>query len=355
MADIKARESSFELLRIIAQYMIVFYHILLFIVYADTGSPIYKAMWLPLHIGVPLFVIISGYFGIKANVKRLIKLLGLVFVFQVPYLIISNIIGGERIVGPDGGGTLLDWVKILFFISGTPNWFMRTYLFLFLLSPIINSFIKDCSLQRRVYLILSLFFISHYVGILGFDSSLSDGKNAITFIFFYVIGDTIHKYEEKWMKIPGKFYLFSFILINILLISFFVLFQGRIWDVLFDRIFFKYNSIGLLINTILFLMAIGHYKFQSPVINRIAKASIAMYLLQPYYFLFIIPPIVTWLYGITNMSTIPLTILLLVFTAILIILSWIIYEMLTPAWTLLERFSSWCQVSANKMCQKYLN
>ena len=104
MADIKARESSFELLRIIAQYMIVFYHILLFIVYADTGSPIYKAMWLPLHIGVPLFVIISGYFGIKANVKRLIKLLGLVFVFQVPYLIISNIIGGERIVGRDGGG-----------------------------------------------------------------------------------------------------------------------------------------------------------------------------------------------------------------------------------------------------------
>lgn len=104
MGNAKPRESSFELLRIIAQYMIILYHILLFIVYADTGAPIYKAMWLPLHVGVPLFVVISGYFGIKANVKRLVKLLGLVFVFQVPYLIISNIIGGERIVGPDGGG-----------------------------------------------------------------------------------------------------------------------------------------------------------------------------------------------------------------------------------------------------------
>ena len=45
------RESSFELLRILAQFFIVFYHLLLNVVFPDTGDPLYRALWLPLQIG----------------------------------------------------------------------------------------------------------------------------------------------------------------------------------------------------------------------------------------------------------------------------------------------------------------
>ena len=342
-------------MRIIAQYMIVLYHILLFIVYTDTGSTIYKALWLPLHIGVPLFVIISGYFSIKADVKRLIKLLGLVFVFQVPYLVISNLIGGERLVGPDGGGSLFDWIRIVFFISGTPNWFMRTYLFLFLFSPVINSFLKDCSIKRRLFFILVLFFISHYVGTLGFDSSLADGKNLVTFIFFYVVGDTIRFYKDKWMNIPVKYLLITFCSYNIFQVLFFSIFEGGVYDIAFDRIFFKYNSIGLLFNSVLFLMTAGHFTYYSPFINRVARASIAMYLLQPYYFLFVIPPIISLIYSYTRMEAISLIISLLFFTAILIIFSWVIYEILTPVWNLLDKLGRWSKNYTDKLCLKYMN
>lgn len=254
-----------------------------------------------------------------------------------------------------GGGTLLDWIKILFLISGTPNWFMRTYLFLFLFSPVINSFIKDCSLRRRVFLLLVLFFISHYVGILGFDSSLSDGKNLVTFVFFYVIGDTIHVYKDKWMKIPGCFFWIIYCCYNLFLLCVFTFLEYGILNSLFYRVFYSYHSIGLLLNTVLLMMAVGHYNFHSPSINRMARASIAMYLLQPYYFLFVIPSSITILYSLSQMNFIPLTFLLMLFTALLVIISWSIYEILTPIWKLLYRSGNWCQNFADSFCQKYLN
>jgi len=91
----KERESSFELIRILAQFFIVFYHIFLFFIYPVTQNPYHKAIWLPLHIGVVLFVLISGYFGIKSSVKGFIKLVLTMAVLYIP-LEIANllIIGG---------------------------------------------------------------------------------------------------------------------------------------------------------------------------------------------------------------------------------------------------------------------
>ena len=66
---IKVRESNFELLRLIAMFFIVWYHLLLkFIVVVDE-SPIYKAMFIPLHVAVVCFVLISGYFHIKPTLR----------------------------------------------------------------------------------------------------------------------------------------------------------------------------------------------------------------------------------------------------------------------------------------------
>lgn len=98
----KERESSFELLRIIAQFMIIFYHILYFAVYPASGMPFYKAIWFPLHIGVPLFVFISGYFGIRPTVKGFIKLAGIVLILSIPYmvdqvLLVHNGLGGQNL------------------------------------------------------------------------------------------------------------------------------------------------------------------------------------------------------------------------------------------------------------------
>lgn len=82
--QLPSRESPFELLRILAQLFIVYYHILLNVVFPATGDPLYRALWRPLHIGVPLFVLLSGYFGIKPSVRGLVRLLGTMFVIHIP-------------------------------------------------------------------------------------------------------------------------------------------------------------------------------------------------------------------------------------------------------------------------------
>ena len=80
------RDSNIELLRLLSQWMIVLYHILAFLVFyrQKDVSEIYRALWLPLHVGVPIFILISGYFRIKFKVKGIIRLLSVMFIYTVP-------------------------------------------------------------------------------------------------------------------------------------------------------------------------------------------------------------------------------------------------------------------------------
>ena len=87
----KVRASNVELLRLIALWMIVAYHTIAFCIYQHfpNVNEIYHAIWLPLHVGVPVFVLISGYFRIKPSVKGAIRLLSYMFIYTVPVGLVS--------------------------------------------------------------------------------------------------------------------------------------------------------------------------------------------------------------------------------------------------------------------------
>lgn len=265
------RESSFELIRIMAQVFIVFYHIFMIFIFPATENPFHKAIWLPLHVGVILFVLISGYFGIKASVKGFIKLIGMIFVFYVPLAIVKYlIIGGGR----------ADLASLPLFVTANPLWYVRTYVYLYLLSPVINYYLKDISLIKRIYLIVVLGYISHYAGTIGIDPSLSGGKNIATFLFLYVIGNTLHIYKEEWSKLRPRYYALAYILMNIILVWFFSSYTGRFYEALYVRAFFSYCSFGLLVSSLLLFMWIGSLKFKSRFVNYVGKSSLAIYMLH---------------------------------------------------------------------------
>lgn len=328
---IKERESSYELIRVIAQYFIVLYHLLLVIVYKNTNIEFYRAIWIPLHIGVPLFVMISGYFGIKTDVRRLVKLAGMVFVLQVPLLIADTIIGG---------GSLKDYVSIVFFVSNTPFWFVRTYLYLFLFAPVINYYLKNCSTRQRILLLLVLSFITIYIGTLKFDASLHDGKNLVSFIFYYTIGDTLRLYKSKWETIPRIYLASAFLILNVFLVAFFTIFgNNRISDIVFSRFFYDYTSVGLLLNSILFFILIGGMNFHSKIVNSIGKSSLAIYMIHgaPLIIYRLLPPVIMNLYWLVD-AKIPLVIMMLMLvTGMIVITCWIIYLFLKPIWLLIDR------------------
>ncbi len=153
--EVSIRESNMELLRIVSIFAIIFYHILLFVNRELSDAPIYQAMFMPLHVGVLLFVMISGYFHIKFSIKKLILLIVPLFVYSLPSIV-------SALFDSSTGKTEL--INQFLFVSHSQYWYMRIYVGLFLLAPVINKFLDTCSKQSRIVLIFCLLFIATWGG-----------------------------------------------------------------------------------------------------------------------------------------------------------------------------------------------
>lgn len=264
------RVSNFELLRLISQFAIVLYHILMLFVYPTTTSIIYKALWLPLHVGVILFVLISGYFTIKPTSKGIVKLIGIFFVYSLPEVIwnVSHATG------------LRNELHSLLFLSNTHFWFIKTYLFLYLLSPIINKFLQEATERQLIYIVIVLVFICQYMATTGGDVNMADGKNVVNFILIYTVGFMLHRYQRQWQKMNYALIITTYILLNLILVIVYYVNSYNIFGSVIWKMFFPYSSIGLMLNSILVFIIVGKMSFRSRTINYMAKSSLAIYLLH---------------------------------------------------------------------------
>lgn len=320
------RQSNYELLRLFAMFSIVFYH-LLGIYWHDNDARQYvmfDALTVPFHFGVPVFVIISGYFRIRASWRGALKLLVPVFLYYVPI---------ELAVVYKCGGCLSDYLHIFQFFSQTPYWFIQTYFWLFLLSPAINLYIQDSTLQKRLWTIGVLAFITMYVGAIGNDPSVMEGKNVLYFALLYIVGDTLHQYQSMWERISWKLILTAIILLGIGLVA--VYFVVRTIPM---RLFFPYNSIGMLFYSVLIFILFGHLRIRSSFINYLAASAFAIYLIhgEPTLFRFQIRLVGQLFHHIGYGFTFFMT--LTGFSLLVMVVAIIIDKLLSP---LYNRFSSY--------------
>ena len=289
------RNSSLELLRIIAMFMIVFYHLILFFVEPIDSNPVYKAIQIPIHIGVILFVLISGYFGIRPSFRGFFRILCVVSVFYLPLRLWYVYNTGM------GGMAMLDSFHVL---SKTPYWFVRTYLCLYLVSPLINKVLKDISIKERLYYIFSFVVISVYLGMLQCDISLIDGKNLSNFVLIYIIGDTISKEKYRFAGVSNSVFITVFLLLNVILIAAYTI-SSPSNRALMDFIWnwsFPYYSPLLLVSSILFFIPFTRFTFRSRVINTFAGSVFSVYIIhhQPYILDVILRPIAVSLYQMSD-------------------------------------------------------
>ena len=97
------RNSSFELLRLIAMFSIVIYH--LFLTIKAKG---YEDTWVTggytiSHFGVPIFLLITGYFGIKLKLKKIVHL----YLYCFCWWILTFVLGCFYFKTANGGGKSL--------------------------------------------------------------------------------------------------------------------------------------------------------------------------------------------------------------------------------------------------------
>ncbi len=288
------RQSNYELLRLVSMFFIVLYHILAFYIVKIDDNVLYKALYLPLHVGVICFVLISGYFHINPSFKGLVKLLLPLLVFYVPLSIIDIVFYSGNI-------------RSLLFFSRSPYWFIRIYFFLFLISPILNAFLS--SKKNRIYMLCSLAFISVYMGFMQ-EPSLYTGKNLALFMFIYTLGDFLHFYKSKTKRISIKTLIFLYLSLNVFLVSVYSFYSETYIGILLWRLSFPYCSPILIINSVLLFLIFSKIKLESKITNWLSVSVLSIYVVHHHniFLCYFIQPVV---YGIYEVHYSPLLLILL--------------------------------------------
>lgn len=198
----KERQLNIELMRIFSMILILIWHIhghFLPLLSQETNllNRTFNLMALFISFHVDLFVLITGYFGIKNRLGG-VKIL----VLCVFYALVMNTISIYF-------GKQVNWNEILLPISFSPWWFMKVYILLALIAPILNTYIKNVT-AKNFYITISVFsFISVYLGWFHhIPMYYHHGYDLFNFIQLYLLGrwlkrdDAIVKNLKKSILLP---------------------------------------------------------------------------------------------------------------------------------------------------------
>ena len=275
------RNSSIELLRIVAMTMIVVSHSC---VHGLSGissnliiNNIFKDILTLGNLGVAIFVIITGYVSIGQNIKikKIIKLEFQILFYSIVFYVVSSIINHSDFFS-------FELLKSFFPIIFKKYWFMSAYMILYLFIPFINTFITNIESKKFYkFILLNVVLIFVIPTVTTSDLYFNELFQIFT---FYLIGAYLKKndikssIDEKKLNflLMGSITLLicSSCFIEILALKFTFLTR-------YSTYFFNRNSILILILAIcIFLKFLSINEFKNKFINTIASTTLGIYLIH---------------------------------------------------------------------------
>lgn len=193
---------NIELLRIFAMFLICLWHVnghFLPLVPTETNhtAGIINNITPYLTFHVDLFVMITGYFGVRNSAKSVVKTCFLVIFYSLILGIAINCLGGDS----------LKWSHLLPF-SGSPWWFMQVYLVLLLIAPFFEMYIQQASKNGLLSILCVTSFINIYLGWFR-HMPLYDhhGYCIFNFLNLYIIGRWLHTEGRLANKLKQNIYM----------------------------------------------------------------------------------------------------------------------------------------------------
>ena len=266
----KERNSSIEVLRILAMLGIVIMHTNGAVMEHGLGTGF---AWTQIengifNAGVSIFVLISGYFGIRRSTQKLIELESTVIL----YAVLSALVGCYF-----GKASILSIIKAFIPVSTNCYWFLSCYILLMIFSPYINRAIDSMSeLQhRQLLLLMSAVSCCTYCNLLQCSGG---GKNVINMLLLYFLGSYIRKYslDERFDKKSLLKILIATTALNVSLNSLISIATGGKPHIPFARD----CSVFIVIEAAALMMFFMKVEFHSDFINRVAKHVFAVYLFE---------------------------------------------------------------------------
>lgn len=278
----RKRQSNIELLRIISM-------ILVMVVHAD-----FKALGIPSQneivdfpvssfmrffiesisiVCVNLFILISGWFGIRFKLKRLVELL-----FQILFVFVIL----STFLFLNGDIQSLDVDEIIKQFC-EDYWFIWAYIALYLFSPALNYFVEK-ETKKNIALFLILFYI--FQTIWGFIIPLawfSRGYSPISFMGLYILGRYMHLYPNKYTERKQSSDLLMY-LGMVLLTTSLAYFMSIIRIDPFKA--YSYSSPLVIIESVYLFLFFKKMSFNSQMVNWIATSCLSVYLVHCFPMLF---------------------------------------------------------------------
>lgn len=277
------RNSNIELMRIIMMLMILIHHMITHGIFSvDTilchvgpvNSTISFAIVLNsfCYIGVNGFILISGYFGINFKIRSLLNLY-LICMFYSIVMHFFEIYGlGTKSFSI---GTIKD--VILVFSQQDYWWFIRCYVILYLMSPLLNKALNVFDQHEYVTILVLLTIANLYMGY-WWGRYGDNGYSVAQFVYVYAIGRYIGIFVDKDWIVQKRMKALCVYISVMLLFSLLSICSHYIriphWKS------FPYNNPLLLIGAIAFILFMLSFHFKSHFVNRIAMSSLSIYLLQ---------------------------------------------------------------------------
>jgi len=281
---VRERQSNIEALRIVCMLFIVMHHSIAHgLSLSEQYVPQMGWEWdftqlinAFCYCAVNVFILISGYFGIKPKVKsfaNLYLMLGFyVFVLYHAYLYVT-------------GGAVNRWSLLyaIMPVSYAPGWwFIKCYVLLYLVSPILNAAIGTFDRKRFQWVLILLMIVNLYFGFYRNWDFANYGFSISHFIFMYFIGAFIHKYDKAWRRkfiVRQSQYIY---IIGSVILGLLTILNVKYWHNTTSAWLYtvNYNHPLLILNSIgifLFFLSLG---FRSRVINYVAPSVLAVYLIH---------------------------------------------------------------------------
>lgn len=265
---------------------------------------------------VNMFLLISGYFGLKLKWKSILNIYMLLISVTIPFYLVSCIIKMNDF-------SLISLLGKFLAISKS-GYFVECYLLLMFFSPVFNSFIEKQGKNIIAWVFL-FWVIEVYFDFLLHDVDLGfqNGYSFIHFALIYMIGRSLNIYKERLFHIKNSRY------ISIYLFSTFAILA--IYIFLDMKSVYDYSSPLNLIATCSLFIIFARMTFYCKWINWIASSTFAVYIIH------IHPPVFNWLKTLDNYllehNPYPTYILLLMGGVIIIFVGSIIYDKVMKIYT----------------------
>lgn len=272
------RQSNVELFRIVATFFILVVHANFQTFGAPTQTevnvvPFTSFLRFLLEafavVGVDSFVLISGWFGIRPSRKSLVTLGSQFFFFTA----------GIYAVALWCGTATLDKEMVLnLFCLSHWNWFLRAYLGLVVLAPVLNAYCERTPENCFRFQVFAFFCLQTVWGWIARDTqSFRGGQSTISFVGLYLLARyvSIHRPDWSCRSFRSDFSKY-FLLVLVIAVSGTAAVRTG-WNGGVATVYSNASPLVILASVFL-LLCFSKVRFHNAFVNRVAKSSYASYL-----------------------------------------------------------------------------